>query len=72
MRYFQKHPPDRLMVPAHLLQAFRTIGEYKGKQDLYQEQSSQTLAGFAQAEAQASRRSEQTQIPIMLAFQTLT
>lgn len=44
MRYFQKHPHQSLLLPAHLLRTFRTIGEYKGKQHLYQEQSPQTLS----------------------------
>ncbi len=44
MRYFQKHLPETLLLPARMLQTFRTIGEYKGKQNLYQEQSPQTLS----------------------------
>ncbi|MBX9772424.1 MAG: Fic family protein [Candidatus Obscuribacterales bacterium] len=43
MRYFHKNPPAALLLPAHLLQTFRILGEYKGKQHLYQEQSPQTL-----------------------------
>ena len=44
MRYFKKHPPETLLLPVHLLQIFRTLGEFKGKQPLYQEQSPQTLS----------------------------
>lgn len=44
MRYFQKHQPATLLMPVRLLQTFRTLGEYKGKEHLYQEQSPQTLS----------------------------
>jgi hypothetical protein len=39
MRYFKKHLPETLLMPVHLLQIFLTLGEFKGKQQLYQEQS---------------------------------